>query len=112
MKSKFLFIGFLMIGVLLSGCKKDDDKIDDSSTDCIVGVWKFTENNFVKSFTFNEDKTGVEVQAADDIRNFTWTMKNDHPVIVYVGESIEWTFDLDCDKNELEIYWAVYKKDL
>lgn len=103
-----LFTCVLFISLL--SCKKDDASTKDNDT-CLLGTWYFTENNFQKSFTFNDDSTGVEVQAANDIRNFTWTMKDNQPVIVYVGETPEWTFSLDCDKNELSIFGAVYKKE-
>jgi len=82
-----------------------------SKTDCVVGEWYLNEGSFKKTFTFNTDKTGVEVQAADDIRNFTWVIKNDQPVIVYNGDTTEWAFSLDCEKVELVIFMAVYKKE-
>ena len=108
---KILFSSMLLLSVLFISCKTSDNPAGTSGpTDCLVGTWSFTENNFTKTFTFDANKTGVEVQAADDIRNFTWSIKNGDPVIVYNGESNEWTLNLDCEKNELEIFMAVYKK--
>jgi hypothetical protein len=112
---KITFIVLFMSLIALTSCdnkdkNKEDDKQEVGKTDCLVGEWYFEEGGFKKTFTFNNDKTGVEVQAADDVRNFTWSIKNDQPIIVYVNETNEWAFNLDCEKNQLTIFMAVYKK--
>jgi len=81
-----------------------------SETSCLIGKWNFTEGGFTKSFTFSQDKTGVEVQSASDTRKFTWEMKDGGPEIIYVGEAPKWSLKLDCKKNELSVFGAVYKK--
>jgi molybdenum cofactor biosynthesis enzyme MoaA len=68
------------------------------------------ENNFTKSFTFNANNTGTEVQAADDVRSFTWSIKDGKPTVVYVNELTEWQFTLSCESNRLTVFGLVYTK--
>ena len=100
----------ISISFFISGCSKKDSKDTTSKTDCLVGLWSATESNFTKTFNFKSDNTGIEVQSASDIRNYTWQIKDDKPTIVYDGESTEWQFILDCDNNTLNVLGLVYKK--
>ncbi|MFW6369941.1 MAG: hypothetical protein ACOC10_01910 [Bacteroidota bacterium] len=109
MKKGFYSI-FLLSMVILLSCSEEKSTQSDPATECLPGTWEFVEDNFTKSFTFNADHTGIEVQAANDVRNFTWEVKKNKPVIIYVNETNEWEFDLDCEKNELTILFAVYQK--
>jgi len=115
---KVLYIAIILCSVIsisfnLSACKKDSSSSSSTSTtktDCIVGVWSATEYGFTKTFTFKSDKTGIEVQSASDTREFIWQIKDGNPTIIYVGDTTEWKFTLDCDKNELTVLGLVYKK--
>jgi hypothetical protein len=113
---------FVMAIFVTNGCKQKNGNSSNSNSssksssisatnkDCLVGLWTVTESNFTKTFSFKDDKTGIEVQSASDTRNFTWQIKDGNPTIVYVGEPTEWKLTLDCDKKELTVFGLVYKK--
>jgi hypothetical protein len=86
-----------------------------SDGSCLAGKWAATEAGFTKSFTFNSDGTGIEVQSASDTRNFTWTDngKNIHIVYPAHGDDVKTEWDLgkpNCPKQEYPIYGLVYRK--
>jgi len=116
--STLCFVIFIFV---TNGCKQKNNSNNAGSSntassisavnkDCLVGLWSVTESNFTKTFNFNSDKTGIEVQSASDKRDFTWQMKDGLPIVKYNGEPTEWKLVLDCDKKELTVFGLVYKK--
>jgi hypothetical protein len=83
--------------------------------ECLVGMWTMEENGVTRSFTFNENHTGEEVQSPDEIRPFSWTLEDDETVrIIYTAhgdvQSSEWDLELDCAANRLSFYGAQYTR--
>lgn len=78
---------------------------------CLTGTWKKQDGDFTKTFTFNADKTGEEVQSRADKRSFTWSLKNENTVhITYTtpGEAkSDWDLQVDCANNR---FAAEYSK--
>jgi len=118
MKKKSIILITTLALIIAGGCKspatsekgKSAEEKIAGTDNCLTGKWVYIENDFEKSFTFNEDKTGTEVYSADDIRQFTWTIKDGNPVIVYINETAEWAFTLNCEAKELSVFGLVMKK--
>ena len=113
---KTLFLSIILMALFITACNSTPKSngttavAAEKKPDCLTGTWGHIENNNEMTFTFNEDKSGKEVYSADDIRSFSWTMKDGNPAIVYDGETNEWQFTLDCEKQELQIMGIIYKK--
>ena len=74
-----------------------------AANNCLLGTWNNKEAGFTKTFTFNEDGTGQEVQSRSDTRSFTWSMKNENTVhVTYTTQGAaqtEWDLNIDCKNN-------------
>jgi hypothetical protein len=80
---------------------------------CLVGVWTMEEDGVTKSFTFNADHTGEEIESPPEVRHFTWSLTDAETVhIVYPedGDTMrsEWDLDVDCGAGEVRFYGARY----
>jgi hypothetical protein len=83
--------------------------------DCLVGAWTMEEAGVTRSFTFNANHTGEEVQSPEEIRPFSWSLEDDETVrIIYTAhgdvQSSEWDLELDCTAGRLSFYGAHYTK--
>jgi hypothetical protein len=116
-------LGFLLLTLLLVaiGCSSKkpaaskQESTSSSDESCLLGKWVATEGGMEKSFTFNPDKTGTEVQSPTDIRPLNWSQRGKKLHIVYPahGDSIktEWDIDYRCSRNELSVLGLTYKKE-
>ena len=92
-----LYVGaaglFMVLTLLSCGAKENTSTSTESagdeatkSSDCLNGKWTAMADNIEKSFTFNEDKTGTEVNTPTDINQFKWEQKDDQVTIIYVED--------------------------
>ena len=108
-------IAILLFGLIFSSCgSKDssDDKIENSSQDCLVGEWSYVSETENLLFVFNSDKSGYEdIGDGEGQRPFTWSFKDENKVIiVYQNETTEWELDIDCESVTLSVFGLNYKK--
>jgi|GEM_PF-4316017 len=101
---------FVTASLFLSACGKSENT-EVNSTSCLTGTWKVVESGKILRFIFNQDKTGFEKQGDDSPGNFTWEIRDNHPVIKYNGQTQEWTFTLNCKKNHLKIMGLTYSRE-
>jgi hypothetical protein len=91
----------LAIALLLSCAgttKKSDKPIENAPTEIVtqsnignpVGTWTGEESGKPMQFVFNTDGTGHENFQGEEIRPFSWVMKNDKPYITYSEQTTEW----------------------
>ena len=95
-----------------TGAKGEPAAASDES--CLLGKWVATEGTIEKSFTFNADKTGQEVQSPSDIRPLNWSKNGRKLHIIYLphGDTVksEWDLDYKCSEKELRVLGLTYKK--
>jgi len=110
------YAAFLLMLLLLAvySCRNQSSQkgkpAGGSPEECLYGTWAYIEDNFEKSFTFNSDLTGTEIYAKSESRTFTWVIMNGRPTIVYNGENNQWSFDLNCNTGELNIFGMIFRK--
>jgi hypothetical protein len=92
-----------------SGENSDEQTASSRSTDCLFGKWFYDDSGQILTFEFKRDNTGLENIGSDD-RHFSWTLKDGNPVIVYAGETNEWSLTLDCNNTVLSVFSLKYKK--
>jgi hypothetical protein len=113
--------GLFVVCMLLScGSKENNSATAETATEeasesanCLNGKWTVMADNVEKSFTFNDDHTGQEVNTPDDIRQFKWEQKDSKQVAILYAEdpsNKEWTLNLDCDAGTLSFFGLAFKK--
>jgi hypothetical protein len=110
---------FLVFTLLSCGAKENTSAAEapagdeaSKSQDCLNGKWTAMADNVEKSFTFNEDKTGTEVNTPESTNQFKWEQKDDKVTIVYVEDpsNQKWDFTLDCEAGTLLVFGISFKK--
>jgi hypothetical protein len=86
-----------------------------ASAQCLVGTWAMEEAGVARSFTFNADHTGEEIQSPTEVRPFAWSLEDEETVrIIYTAhgdvQSSEWDLELSCAENRLSFYGADYSR--
>jgi hypothetical protein len=82
---------------------------------CVVGTYSMVEGGFTKTFTFNADRSGQEVQAESDVRPFTWELKDSETLhIVYPSQGdvvgSEWDLGFNCAERAVTWGGARYSR--
>ena len=81
--------------------------------DCIVGTYEKEDVGKMKTFTFNADKTGIDVpEPGKPGSKFTWSLKDEHTVHISYpkeGDSMGGEFDMQFN-CENETFDMLFKK--
>jgi hypothetical protein len=102
----------IMFSACSNGSKPKKEISISAQESCLIGKWhgKDMDDSKVLTFVFNDDKTGYE-DIGKGQRDFTWSFKDNKPIIVYKNETTEWPLSLNCEKLELVIFTLFYTKD-
>lgn len=110
-----IILGTICITACSSSTAKTEDSKDKQKTDIIeqgfpenpVGTWTGEESGKPMQFVFNSDGTGHENFHGEEIRPFSWVMKNNCPYITYKEQTTEWQIQGYDAKNGTITYGAL-----
>ena len=77
--------------------------------ECVLGTYSMVEGGFTRSFTFNADRSGQEVQSASDIRALMWELKDPQTIHISYpaqGDAVESQWDLGFDCAQQTVSWG------
>lgn len=115
MKYLSMMLLMLVTSVCMNSCSDDDEATEVMSTS-IVGTWMYEGTDFTRTYVFNSDLTGREIEVSMDSQgavtsryeeNFEYSISSDsngYNYVVIVGETTSHRYRYEITASRLLLY--------